>query len=118
MQPGWERAWGVFDSDRMIGHLDLKTRPLATSAHRAIVGIGIEETHRRMGLGLRLMETAIEWAQSQEQLSWLDLNVFANNEAAVRLYAKCGFVEVGRISDMFRVDGQSMNDIQMVLKLR
>ena len=117
-QVAWGRAWGAYDSDRMIGHVDLKARPIVTSLHRAIVGIGIEETYRKMGLGRRLMETALEWAKEQLQLSWLDLNVFANNEAGIRLYSRCGFVEAGRTKDLFRVDGISVDDIQMVLRLR
>jgi RimJ/RimL family protein N-acetyltransferase len=117
-EPSWNRAWAAYDGDRMVGHLDLGARPLATSLHRAILGMGIEESHRKQGLGQRLIETAIEWAKKQPSLDWLDLNVFAHNEPAKRLYEKCGFKEVGRMSDLFRVDGQSIDDIQMVLRLR
>lgn len=117
-EPGWGRAWGAFDSERIIGHVDLRTWPLRTSLHRAIIGIGVEETHRRMGIAQKLLETAIEWTKQQPQLDWLDLNVFANNEAAIRLYRRCGFADTGRKNDLFRMDGRSIDDIQMVLRLR
>lgn len=116
--PGWERAWAAFDGDRMIGHLDLRARPLVASLHRAVIGMGIEESHRKMGIGQSLIETAVAWAKMQPSLEWADLNVFAHNLPAIRLYEKCGFIEVGRIHDLFRIDGQMIDDLQMVLRLR
>ncbi len=117
-EPGWERAWAVHDNDRIVGHLDLRTRELSSSLHRATLGMGLEATHRRMGLGRALIDTAVAWAREQPSLDWVDLQVFAHNEPALRLYAQCGFVEKGRVEDLFRIGGERITDVQMTLRLR
>ena len=117
--PAWERTWGAFNDQReMIGHIDLRASSLSTGLHRATVGMGVDEGYRKNGLGRDLLMTAIKWAKAQAELDWLDLNVFANNPSAIRLYASCGFTEVGRMVDLFRVEGHSQDDLQMTLKLR
>ena len=48
----------------------------------------------------------------------MDLGVFESNEAAMRLYARHGFVVTGRAENKYRVYGQSMVDVSMSLRLR
>jgi len=117
-EPGWERLWGAFDDDRMVGHVTLSGESLASSLHRTRLGIGLERAYRRKGLGRLLMQTAITWASSEPTLSWVDLGVFAHNLGARALYESLGFQETGRVSDLFRVFGQSIDDVTMTLRLR
>jgi uncharacterized cupin superfamily protein len=44
--------------------------------------------------------------------------VFADNKAAIDFYQKHGFKTLTVIHDQLRVDGQSIDDVQMVLDLR
>lgn len=119
LEIGWERSWILTDDSRIYGEVKLMHRPpLKTSLHRAVLAMGIERSHRGQGWGSKLMTEAIAWAKAQPSLDWLQLYVFAHNEPAQRLYRKFGFKEVGRTPDMFRVHGQSIDDIEMVLKLR
>jgi RimJ/RimL family protein N-acetyltransferase len=64
-----------------------------------------------------MMEIAIEWAANQPSLAWIALGVFAGNHAAQALYQKLGFVEHGHIPDRFRIHGQSVDDVDMLLDL-
>jgi RimJ/RimL family protein N-acetyltransferase len=118
LEPVWERAWAVVDEGRVVGHLDLRGDGIESMQHRARLGMGLEQAYRKRGVGTSLLEAAITWAREQPTLVWLDLGVFAHNEAALRLYTKCGFVAARRVNDLFRVDGQSIDDVHMVLKLR
>lgn len=60
-----------------------------------IVTIATRGTHRRRGIGEALLIAAIEMAQeSGEPLVTLEVRV--SNEAALKLYEKYGFIEVGR----------------------
>lgn len=115
-QPGWERHFGVCVDDGIVGHLDLRGGALAGEQHRATLGIGLERPWRRRGLGRALCVRAIDWARAQD-LAWLDLGVFADNLGAVALYRALGFVEIGRAVDRFRVDGRSLDDVVMALRL-
>lgn len=116
---GWERVWVIAEGSEIHGDLMLAHRtPLKSCLHRATLMMGVEGTHRGRGLGGRLMNEAIAWAKAQPSLAWLQLYVFAQNTPAQALYAKSGFREDGRSRDMFRVHGQQVDDVSMVLKLR
>jgi len=64
------------------------------------------------------MSAAIRWAAAQGELSWLDSEVFGHNEPALRLHRKLGFTEVGRVTDMYRLDGAPVDDVRLTLRLR
>ncbi|HET9627830.1 MAG TPA: GNAT family N-acetyltransferase [Kofleriaceae bacterium] len=115
-QPFWLRTWGVAIDDRIVGHLDLYGGRMASEAHRAMLGMGIERAHRGHGHGRALLGTAIGWARAAG-LAWIDLGVFAHNPRARALYAQVGFVELGVTRDRYRVDGRSIDDVAMALKL-
>jgi GNAT superfamily N-acetyltransferase len=116
-EPGWERLWGAFEGEHMVGHVNLCGGSLYSMLHRARLGLGVERAHRRKGLGEALMREAIAWART-EGLAWVDLGVFVHNAPARALYEKLGFREVGLTRDAFRVRDTSIDDIAMTLALR
>ena len=117
-EAGWRRLWLAFGEDGEIaGHIDLRARPEKPSAHRALLGMGVHRNARKQGLGSRLVEAAAAWA-TEEGFDWIDLEVLSVNAPARALYASCGFVQVGEIADMFRIDGESLGYTFMVRKLR
>lgn len=121
IEPGlgaWEIAWGIFDGKSIIGHLELIGSAIAALQHRAKLGMGIESNYRSQGYGQQLMETAVGWAKSQEFLHWIDLEVFAHNKVALKLYKSFGFRPVGKTIDRIRVNSQSIDDYHFVLNLK
>jgi RimJ/RimL family protein N-acetyltransferase len=115
-EPHWLRTWGVVVDREIRGHLDLHGGRLPSEFHRAMLGMGIERGWRGRGHGRALLAAAIAWARRAE-LVWLDLGVFAHNRRARALYTSTGFVEVGTTRDRFRVDGEVIDDVTMVLRL-
>lgn len=63
--------------------------------HRADFGISIESEYWGLGIGSALTRACMECAAAAGYLQ-LELNVVAENERAIALYEKCGFVEYGR----------------------
>ena len=63
------------------------------------------------------MVASLEWAREQQSLAWVDLGVFGGNTPAQALYKQLGFVETGVTHDRFRIDGTSINDVRMSLRL-
>jgi RimJ/RimL family protein N-acetyltransferase len=116
--PGWEIVWLAFHGDRVVGHLDLQCGGIKAVAHRMKLGMGIENKFRSQGLGTRLLTEALTWARDQKQIHWIDLGVFAQNTAARKLYRKFGFQETHTVVDAIRINGQSIDDIQMTLRIR
>lgn len=116
-QPAWLRAWAVKCPDsRFIAHLDLSGSGIPTELHRASLGIGVEESFYRNGLGRRLMNEAIDFAM-HNGIEWIDLSVFSDNYPAIELYRSLRFVEVGRRTDRFRIFGRSVDDVTMTLQI-
>ncbi|WP_069269157.1 GNAT family N-acetyltransferase [Paraburkholderia nodosa] len=117
-QPAWMRVWAVESPDsRFVAHLDLTGSSIPSEKHRASLGIGVEESFYRRGLGRRLMQGAIEFA-TRNEIEWIDLSVFTDNHAAIGLYQSLGFEEVGRRNDRFRISGRSVDDLTMTLRIK
>jgi RimJ/RimL family protein N-acetyltransferase len=117
-EPGWYRGFLLLDDERAVGELTLGGGELPTETHRATLGMGLRASHRGRGLGAVLLQAAVDWAAGEPALAWLDLGVFAGNGRAHALYLRLGFVEVGRVVDRFRVDGEAITEIRMTRRLR
>jgi ribosomal protein S18 acetylase RimI-like enzyme len=113
----WERAFVAWDGDKIVAHLDLRGGSIESNMHRCRLGIGMDKELRGQGLGKELMQTAIDWAQKQLFLDYIDLYVFQHNTPAMKLYEKMGFEYVGIQKDIFRVGGEIINDVSMEYKL-
>ena len=70
-------------------------------AHRAEFGISVLKEYWGLGIGRALMEVCIQCAKNAGYLQ-LELDVVADNERAVAMYKKAGFVECGRNPKGFR----------------
>ena len=117
-QPGWRRLWLALDGDTVRGHVDLRARPEAEATHRCSLGMGVHRDARRLGLGLALLEVAIDWAGANPALDWMDLEVLSVNEPARALYRKRGFIQTGEVADLLRIDGERHGYASMTLRLR
>ena len=77
---------------RIVGCLALiNTSRSPRRRHVAELGMAIHDEWQGKGIGTALMQAAIELADSWLALSRLELTVFTDNEAAIRLYKNCGF---------------------------
>ena len=124
--PGWERSFVLvssrstpnLDDVKICGHVELRADGMPSRAHRAALGMGIERAYTGRGYGPRLLHAVLAFAREETSLAWIDLGVFAQNRPAHELYLRAGFVETGRVRDMFRMpDGTRIDDIQMTLPL-
>ena len=63
--------------------------------HRAEFGINVLREYWRLGIGKALMRACVKCAK-EAGYKQLELDVVADNEAALSLYKRAGFVEYGR----------------------
>lgn len=64
-------------------------------AHVARIGMGLHDDYHRRGIGSALLAAIIDAADNWHDIRRLELEVFADNAAAIRLYRKFGFQEEG-----------------------
>ena len=84
--------------------------------HCGSVGMGVVRGWRGRGLGGRLLEACLDRAFASG-LTRIELEVYADNPAAIALYRRFGFIEEGRKRRARCLDG-SYQDILMMALLR
>jgi len=96
----------------IVGSADI-TRYQGRRSHAGGVGIIVHDDSHGRGIGTALMAVLVDTADNWLDLKRLELTVFVDNEPAIRLYKKFGFVVEGtRRADAFR-DGQYVDAYQM-----
>jgi ribosomal protein S18 acetylase RimI-like enzyme len=86
--------------------------------HKAeLWGMYVRASHRRAGLGRRLVEAAIQFAREQDGVRQVHLAVTERAVAAAALYESLGFVTWGIEPAGLRVDGVDLAERHMVLRL-
>jgi len=81
--------------------------------HVGYVGMAVHDKWHSKGVGTALMKALLELAENWLNLSRLELNVFTDNEPALRLYKKLGFVIEGVRPRQYRIRGEWVDDILM-----
>ncbi|HEX8153993.1 MAG TPA: GNAT family N-acetyltransferase [Thermoanaerobaculia bacterium] len=108
---------GAFDGQSLVGAVGVIRNTRRKSAHKAFVwGMYVIPSHRRHGLGSRLLDAAIDAARTMGA-EWLQLGVSTAMDAARRLYERKGFVQWGVERDAVRDDGASADEVHMALRL-
>lgn len=88
--------------DEVVGTASLNGLP-RRMRHRAELGITVLMSEWGKGLGSRLMETVIDYAE-KSGIEIIELAVRNDNERAIRLYEKHGFKEIGVYKSYFKID--------------
>jgi RimJ/RimL family protein N-acetyltransferase len=94
----------VHDGDALVGWCDASPVQYEGMRHVARLGIGLLPAYRHQGLGKKLLHETLRRAFAGD-LSRIELEVFSNNVAAIRLYERTGFVIEGRKRQARALDG-------------
>ena len=97
---------------RVVGHAHLQVAKPRRS-HCASVGFGVHDAWQRRGVGSALMAAIVACADQSLGLRRVELQVFADNEAAIALYRKFGFVVEGRSRGAAIRDGVLADTLHM-----
>lgn len=95
------------EDGEVIAQLSLQTSPKrARRRHVGQLGMAVRDDWQGKGVGTALMEAGLDLADNWLNLRRLELEVFADNAPAIRLYERCGFTIEGRMVDYAFRDGK------------
>lgn len=101
----------------VVGSANLEQYPRVRRSHCGAIGMGVAVAWQRRGLGTRLLAELLEVADNWMNLRRVELTVYTDNEPAIALYRKFGFVEEGRLHDYAFRDGV-FADVLSMARLR
>lgn len=105
---------------RVVGWCNIHVLPSSPHrvgfSHVGTIGMGLDAAWRGQGLGREMLQSVFDIA-GRVGIERVELQVYASNESAVKLYRKFGFVTEGIKSRARKIDGQ-YDDIIMMARLR
>jgi putative acetyltransferase len=118
-----EAADGIYNlvavvGDHVVGMLSVETFPnRPRRLHAGRIGISVHHEWQGKGVGTALMAAGIDLADNWLNLTRLELEVYSDNEAAIHLYERFGFVYEGTLRQHAFRDGMYV-DSNMMGRLR
>jgi len=104
--------------ERIVGMVHVATFPhRPRRRHAGAIGITVREDWQGKGVGKELMRAIIDVADNWLNLTRLELEVYADNEAAIHLYERFGFEVEGTLRQHAFRDGQYV-DSKLMGRLR
>jgi RimJ/RimL family protein N-acetyltransferase len=96
----------------VVGWCDVRREHWPVHAHCGTLGMGPLPDYRGKGLGRRLMQATLE-AAHEEGFVRIELMAHADNQRAIALYEKLGFVREGVTRDSVCFDGRFVDSVVM-----
>ncbi|WP_462421626.1 N-acetyltransferase family protein [Salinicoccus sp. Marseille-QA3877] len=98
---------------RIVGILNLRQNPRKKFEHVCQFGVSLQPQYAGHGIGTELIDRAVKHAEESKVLEKIVLDVFSNNEGAIRFYERLGFVQEGRQKDQVKLKDGYTDLIQM-----
>jgi putative acetyltransferase len=107
----------VAENDGLVlARLSLARDPHPASRHVADLGLMVDASARRQGVGRMLLSAAVAWARGSG-VRKLELHVFPWNEPPLRLYESFGFEREGYRWAQYARDGEYVDAILMAYRV-
>lgn len=101
-------------AEEVVGHIGLHTFPNhPRRRHVGQIGMAVRDDWQGKGVGTALMQSVVELADKWLNLSRLELDVFVDNEPAIRLYKRFGFQIEGTFVRFAFRDGEYVDTYAM-----
>jgi ribosomal protein S18 acetylase RimI-like enzyme len=117
LQRAIEKALPVLvavDGDEVVGWCDITPSTMSGFTHVGRLGMGVRREWRGQGLGRGLLQDCLSYAR-RAGIEKVELEVYADNEAAVRLYESFGFVREGLKARARKFEGRYQDMVLMAL---
>jgi ribosomal protein S18 acetylase RimI-like enzyme len=100
---------------QIVGIVTILLSTRRKNLHVGTLAIAIDTNYSGKGIGTKLMSKAIDWFNGNDRLSRLQLFVRTDNNIAISLYQKLGFIIEGELRNDTYIDGVYYNVFPMSL---
>lgn len=111
LAPGSINLVAVVDG-QIVGNAGL-TRFLGRRIHAGSIGMGVHDDFTGRGIGSSLLAALIDAADNWLAIKRLELTVYVDNAAAIRLYERFGFETEGRFKAFAFRNGEYVDALTM-----
>ena len=88
--------FGAFADAQLAGIVGLAFEPREKARHKVtLFGLYVADGVRQRGVGQQLVQAALADARLHQGLKLMQLTVTAGNDAAIKVYQRCGFRQFG-----------------------
>ncbi len=101
----------------IVGQVFLQIFPRPRRKHVGQIGMSVRDEYQGQGVGTALMHAAVDMADHWLNILRLELEVYTDNEPAVRLYKKFGFEIEGTLKKYAYRDGEYV-DVYAMARFR
>ena len=101
---------------KIVGNAIVERNRIARYSHRAEITVTVLRDYWGRGIGSRLMQMMIDFAK-ETGVEILYLEARSDNERAISLYKKFGFVSVGIYKNFFKIEGKYHDANLMTLSI-
>lgn len=99
----------------IVGQIGLGVCTSPRRKHAANFGMGVSEAYQGKGVGSALLKAIIDLAFNWLAVTRIELEVYTDNQSAIALYQKMGFVIEGTAKQYALKDGQYVDTHFMAL---
>lgn len=107
---------GVID-DTVVSALSFTGGHRPRTHHTGEFGVSVRKPYWGLGIGSLMVDTLIAWARDSGIITKINLRVRTDNQRAIILYERRGFVREGTISREIVLDGRYYDHYWMGLEL-
>ncbi|MGE0623238.1 MAG: GNAT family N-acetyltransferase [Pseudomonadales bacterium] len=99
--------------DKVVGNIALTIAASLRRRHVGEVAMAVHDDWQGKGCGYALLSEALNLADNWLDLRRIELQVYTDNEAGVRLYTRCGFEIEGTLKRFAYRDGEYVDVLAM-----
>eukprot|EP00455_Lapot_gusevi_P006803 TRINITY_DN1291_c0_g1_i4.p1 TRINITY_DN1291_c0_g1~~TRINITY_DN1291_c0_g1_i4.p1 ORF type:complete len:173 (+),score=52.89 TRINITY_DN1291_c0_g1_i4:57-575(+) len=92
----------VYHNDVLVGAVCCRLETEGSVQKLYIMTLGVLAPYRGYGIGSRILQSIIDYAETKENISEIFLHVQINNEDALRFYARFNFEIVGTVEKYYQ----------------
>lgn len=102
----------------ILGMVNINGAEEKLRQHIGEVGISVKKIYWHQGLASLLLDEALYWWEEFSQLTRLELYVQSQNQAAIHLYEKFGFLREGCLKNGVQLGKNQFDDVLVMGKIQ